>query len=212
MRRQDRNYFDYCLKKQNLHTEYCCLKSILERFTLHKPEIAEKEKMGGGSHANASAGTRLPESLSSCRFQLNEVSSDTAATPWPHARQHFSQPQQGQQFLLRHTAFLIHTLSTWVCQTRADLAHALSLSPSLLPWPALPSRAGWAALLLLFSHPAAPWPAQWEGEEPKAAVLSQVRAGNQPLISFQKLSLWSWARDTHLDARCDGGQGFHGDL
>lgn len=83
---------------------------------------------------------------------------------------------------------------------------------SLLLCPVLPTRAGWAALLLLFSHPACPWPAQWEGEEPRPAALSQVRVSNQPLFSFQKLSLWSWARDTHLDTRCDGGQGFQGDL
>lgn len=83
---------------------------------------------------------------------------------------------------------------------------------SLLLCPVLPTRAGWAALLLLFSHPARPWPAQWEGEEPRPAALSQVRVSNQPLFSFQKLSLWSWARDTHLDTRCDGGQGFQGDL
>lgn len=103
------------------------------------------------------------------------------------------------------------TISSWVCQTWADLAHTLSLSPSLLPCPALPS---WAALLLLllFSHPAGHWPAQWEGEELRAAALSQLRGGNQPLLSFQKLSLWSWAHHTHSDARCVGGQGFQRDL
>lgn len=187
--------------------------SKLERCTLHKPEIAEKERVRGGSPANASAGTRLPESLSPRRFQLDEVSPDTPATPWPNAKQHLSQPQQSKQFLLRHIPFLTHTISTWVCQTPADLAYTLSwLSPSLLLCPALPSRAGWAALLLLFSHPVGPWPAQWEGEEPRPAVLSQVRVSNQPLFSFQKLSLWSWAPDTHLDAWCDGGQGFQGDL
>lgn len=47
-----------------------------------------------------------------------------------------------------------------------------------------------------------------QGEEPRAAVPSQVRVGNQPPLTFQKLSLWSWARETHLDARCDVGQGF----
>lgn len=49
-------------------------------------------------------------------------------------------------------------------------------------------------------------------EELRAAVPRQVRVGNQPLLSFQKLLLWSWARDTHLDEWCDGGQSFQGDL
>lgn len=75
---------------------------------------------------------------------------------------------------------------------------------------ALQSWLGSAAIALL--SPCSPWPAQWEGEELRAAVPSQVRLGNQPPTSFQKLSLWSWARDTHSDARCDGGQGFQGDL
>lgn len=102
--------------------------------------------------------------------------SDTPATPCPpRAGRDPSLTWEGRQFFLRHSSFLAHTISNTVCQTWADLALARGLSPR----PAtraqpLPTRSGWAALLLLFSPRLGPSPAWWgycssslQGEELK---------------------------------------------
>lgn len=131
-----------------------------------------RERMRGDSSANARAGTCLPESLSSHRFQLDEGSSHTPAIPCPLARQHLLQPGRASSPSWgTHLSWLTLSLAEFARLGQIGRMH-LSFSSSLLPCPALPSRAGGAALLLLFSHPAGCWPAQWEGEELKAAVLS----------------------------------------
>lgn len=117
--------------------------------------------MRGGSTANASTGTHLPESPSPCRFQLDEVSSHI----W-HSNDNLVPPvRQGpladlggmavppEAYIFPDSHYPEHSLphlgrsGAWTEPLTLPATHTRPL----------PTRSGWAALLLLCSFLLGPW-------------------------------------------------------
>ena len=217
-RRQHRDDFDDCLKQQNLHNGYCCLKRVNQKDALcTNQKLQRKEGWEGAAPQAASTGTHLPEPGPA------QVSAGWSE-PQPLTHQQLPGPQARQGPLAdpggRAALCEARTTPDWRCLeqfARPGQTWCLhwGFYPRLPPAPSLCPP-------LLFPSLLGPWPAQrgycsssLQGEELKTSPTESGQGldSNQPLSSSPKHWLRSWAHDTHLDAAlCDGHHRFGQDL